>query len=283
LRTRLRNGDQVEIMRSENQTPSPSWESFVVTGKARSAIRRFRSAEERSEYSALGCQMVQKAFHEVGHNILDKDLGAALIAHAQKTIEDLYVSVGRGHVTARAVVESVLPGENKKGRGGGRLVQRKVGIKGGDHAIPIRGLIPGVAVHLASCCHPLPGDRIVGIVSEGKGVTVHTIDCDSLQAYNDSPERWLDVAWDAEAESPEFRVARIRTSLANAPGSLSALAAVIARNEGNISNLKITDRNPNFFEMQVDIEVRDAKHLTNIVAALRVDPAIASVERVRSA
>ena len=281
LRTRLRNGDQVEIMRSEWQTPSPSWESFVVTGKARSAIRRYRALEERSEYSQLGQLMVENAFREVGHEIRDRDLNPALGALNQKTVEDLYAAVGGGHVAARAVVEALLPGERKKGRGGARPVRRKPGAKGGDHAIPVRGLIPGVAVHLASCCHPLPGDRIVGIVSEGKGVTVHTIDCDTLQAFAESPERWLDVAWDADAVSPEFHVARIVTALSNTPGSLSALASVIARNHGNISNLKITDRNPEFFDMQVDIEVRDTRHLTDIVAALRLPPPIVSVERAR--
>ena len=280
LRTQLGNGDQVEVIRSDTQTPSPGWESFVVTGKARSAIRRFRARQERSEYASLGRKMVRKAFRETGREVEDDKLAPALQVTRQKTPEDLYVAVGAGHVSARAVVEAVLPGE-KSARGGEKPVGRKPGAKGGDHAIPIRGLIPGVAVHLASCCHPLPGDRIVGIVSAGKGVTVHTIDCESLQAYADSPETWLDVAWDAEASSSERQVARIVTVLANTPGSLSALTTVIARNRGNISNLKITNRNPDFFEMRVDIDVDSATHVNNIIAALRIDPAISSVERVR--
>jgi guanosine-3',5'-bis(diphosphate) 3'-pyrophosphohydrolase len=281
LRTRLCNGDQVEIIRSSTQTPSPAWETFVVTGKARSAIRRFRAKQERSQYEELGRKMLQNAFREAGHEFREDALAPALKAFRHKTVEDLDVAVGGGDLASRAVVEAVLPGERKAARGAGKPVRRKAGAKGGDHAIPIRGLIPGMAVHLAACCHPLPGDRIVGIVSAGKGVTVHTIDCESLQAFADSPERWLDVAWDAAAKTPEHTVSRVHTVLSNTPGSLSALASVIARNQGNISNLKITDRDPEFFEMQVDIEVRDAKHLSNILAALRLDPAIASVERVR--
>ena len=150
-----------------------------------------------------------------------------------------------------------------------------------EHRVPIRGLIAGMAVHFARCCHPLPGDRIVGIVTTGKGVTIHTIDCETLDAFSDSPERWVDVSWESGAQAGEQHIARIKAVLRNAPGSLATLATVIARNQGNINNLKFTDRNPDFFEMHVDIEVADLKHLTNILAALRIDPAIASVERMR--
>ena len=281
LQTQLQNGDQVEIVRSEAQTPSPSWESFVVTGKARSAIRRFRAKQERSQYAELGRAMVQKAFGDAGNKIADDALIRVLPALSQETLDDLYVAVGSGTTAAETIVSTVLPEYAPKPKRRGKAVGRKRSAKGGDHAIPIRGLIPGMAVHLASCCHPLPGDRIVGIVSEGKGLTIHTIDCESLEAFAESPERWLDVSWDSGAETPDFHVGRIKAVLANTPGSLSTLATVIARNNGNISNLKIVDRNPDFFDMHVDVEVRDLGHLTHIIAALRIDPAIASVERLR--
>ena len=293
LRTLLKNGDQVEIIRSAAQTPSPSWESFVVTGRARAAIRRFRAKQERSEYERLGKAMVLKSFADVGvTEVKDDAVEAGLKALRLKSVEDVYVAVGDGHVAAPAVVEAVLPGEAARtkakkdspddGRsdGAAKAVRKKPG-KGGDQAIPIRGLIPGMAVHFGTCCHPLPGDRIVGIVSAGKGVAIHTIDCESLEAFAESPERWIDVAWESAAQAEEVHTARIKTSLANVPGSLATLCSVIARNSGNISNLMITDRNPDFFEMRVDVEVRDLKHLTNIIAALRIDPAIASVERLR--
>ena len=299
LRTPLKNGDQVEIIRSSAQTPQLSWETFVVTGRARAAIRRFRAKQERSQYAQLGRAMLHKAFAEVGHEgVKDESLEPAVKALRQKTVEDLLVVVGDGHVAARAVVEAVLPGEAIKARearearkGDGKAdaksdgkevrAPRKKSGKGGDNAIPIRGLIPGMAVHFGTCCHPLPGDRIVGIVSAGKGVTIHTIDCETLEAFAKSPERWIDVSWEAGANADEVHTGRLRTVLMNQPGSLSTLSTVIARNNGNISNLMITDRNPDFFEMRVDVEVRDLQHLTNIIAALRIDPAIASVERLR--
>ena len=145
----------------------------------------------------------------------------------------------------------------------------------------IRGLIPGMALHLAKCCYPLPGDRIVGIVTTGKGVTVHTIDCDTLANFSDSPERWLDVAWDVDSGQGGTQVSRLLVVLINEPGSLGELASVIATHEGNISNLKFTNRTTDFFDMMVDVEVRDAKHLATIVGALRAAPAIVSVSRAR--
>jgi GTP pyrophosphokinase len=127
----------------------------------------------------------------------------------------------------------------------------------------------------------LPGDRIVGIVTTGKGVTIHTIDCETLESLTDSPERWLDVAWDVDNDDAESHLGRINLVVTNEPGSLGSLSTVIAKNLGNISNLKITNRSVEFFEMMVDIEVQDVKHLTSIIAALRATPAISSVERAR--
>ena len=138
-----------------------------------------------------------------------------------------------------------------------------------------------MAVHFAGCCHPLPGDRIVGLVTTGKGVTIHTIDCDTLERYTDAPERWLDVGWDSGAANDEAHVGRLNVVVSNEPGTLGELSTLIGKQKGNITNLRITHRSTDFFEMMVDIEVQDVKHLTNIMAALRASPAINSVERAR--
>ena len=121
----------------------------------------------------------------------------------------------------------------------------------------IKGLTPGMAMHLAGCCNPLPGDRIVGLLTEGKGVTIHTIDCEVLESFGGTPERWLDVAWDPQTEPGGLHVGRISTVLNNSPGSLNALTEVIAKTDGNISNLKVTHRSLDFFEIVVDVEVHD--------------------------
>jgi GTP pyrophosphokinase len=283
LRTQLNNGDQVDILRSKNAAPSPSWETFVVTGRARSRIRRYIRSKQRGEYIELGKAIVRKRFEDGGHAFSEKALTAALKKLKYKTADEVYAAAGDATLSAQHVLEAVLPGEKasraKRPTPSARPRTPQDEAAGGG--IPIRGLIPGMAVHYGGCCHPLPGERIVGIVTAGKGVAIHTIDCDELEALANSPERWLDVAWAVDADRQESFVGRISAVMLNQPGALNALTAVIARNHANIVNLKIVNRSADFFEMIVDMEVLDIKHLTNIIAALRADPAITSVDRAR--
>ncbi len=280
LRTELKNGDQVEITTSADQTPSPNWEGFVATGKARACIRRFIRTQTREQYIRLGREIVERAFRREGRKVVKKTLKSVLVRFACPTLDDLFDIVGQGRYTGQEIFFAAYPSaadtmepakqENGEGKGGQN-----------EFAIPIRGLIPGMALHMAACCHPLPGDQIVGIVSTGKGLTVHTNDCETLDNFIEMPEQWVDVQWEVGAEAENNHVGRLVVILANRPGSLAALTAVIGRDHGNISNLKITDRAQEFFEMQVDIEVSNVAHLTNIIAGLRADPAVGSVERAR--
>ena len=285
LKTQLENGDQVEIITSKAQSPSPTWEGFVVTGKARAAIRKFIRSRQMQEYVYLGRAILEKAFNEVGYEYSDKALKGVLKIFRQETPEDLIAAVGSGVITARQILVAVFPGLKDEFEAGtiGKVVTlaavRKERDKDKGNAVPIKGLTPGMAVHYANCCHPLMGDRIVGIVTPGKGVTIHTIDCDTLESFSDMPERWLDVSW--EIERADNQVGRINVTVINEPGALSALASVIAKNLGNILNLKITHRAADFFDMAIDVEVQNVKHLSNIIAALRATPAINSVERAR--
>ena len=280
LRTQLANGDQVEIMTSKGQTPSPDWESFVVTGKARARIRRFIRTQQRAQYLDLGRAIVQKAFRQDGQEFSERPLEAVLKVFNCATVEDLYVAVGQGIATGREVVNAAFPQHPDAKNKIVPLARARRKAQISDTAVPIRGLIPGMAVHFAGCCHPLPGDRIVGIVITGKGVTIHTIDCENLESFTDEPERWLDVAWTGD-EADSVHVGRINVTIANEPGNLGSLTTTIGKQGGNISNLKITNRSTDFFEIMVDIEVADVKHLTTIIAALRATPVINSVERAR--
>jgi GTP pyrophosphokinase len=280
LRTQLANGDQVEIVTSKAQTPSPTWERFVVTGKARARIRRFIRTQQRTQYLDLGRAIVQKAFRQQGHDFSERPLEAIVRQFNCEDVEDLYVAVGEGIVTGREVVNAAFPQPPEDKNKVVPIARARRKGSGRDTAVPIRGLIPGMAVHFAGCCHPLPGDRIVGIVTTGKGVTIHTIDCDTLGAFADEPERWLDVAWSSD-EAEAAHVGRINVTIANEPGNLGSLTTTIGKQGGNISNLKITNRSTDFFEIMVDIEVADVKHLSTIIAALRATPVINSVERAR--
>jgi GTP diphosphokinase / guanosine-3',5'-bis(diphosphate) 3'-diphosphatase len=289
LRTELANGNQVEILRSTTSRPDPNWESFVVTGRARAAIRRFTRNRERAEYVQLGRAIVEKVFRQAGHEITAEAMSHVSKVFKMKSEDDLYHAIGLGQLTSRQVLYAAFPGEKPwPGRGAIGAINRVLPArwrsgtaKGDGHAVPIKGLVPGMAVHHAPCCHPIPGDRIVGIITRGKGVMIHTIDCASLEQFTEEDERWLDVTWDVGATDKSMHVGRIRVLVVNEPGGLSALASVIAKNQGNVSNLRISDRSAHFFEMVVDIEVEDLKHLTNIITALRASPQINEVERIR--
>ena len=284
LRSQLTNGDQVEIITSAAQTPSPMWERFVVTGKARARVRRFVRSKEREQYIDLGGAILRRAFDEAGYEFSMKALDGVLKIFAVSSADDLCAEVGAGNHTGREVVEAVFPGTKKKKRSGVLSLTRAMGRKKNakeNGGIPIKGLIPGMAVHYAECCHPLPGDRIVGIVSTGQGVTIHTIDCESLGDVTEESERWLDVSWETGGVHPDGHVGRVELTIVNEPGSLGNLSTIIAKNDGNISNIKITNRSTDFFDLMLDIEVRDVKHLVDIIAALRATPVINSVERAR--
>lgn len=285
LNTKLMNGDQVEIITAKTQQPSPTWERFVVTGKARSHIRKFIRNQQRGEYVTLGRAMLQKIFRQEGYDYTEKALSGILKEYNADENDDIFARIGSGLLVAREVFKSIFPAHKTEiaKRPSADMDQAVMVRPGGqsDTPMPIKGLIPGMAVHMARCCHPLPGDRIVGIVTTGKGVTIHTIDCDTLETFADTPERWLDVSWGEGPDSPESHVGRVNIIIQNEPGSLGTLSTVIGANGGNITNLKITSRSSDFWEILIDIYVNDTKHLNNIIAALRATPIVASVERTR--
>lgn len=281
LRTALQNGDQVAIVTSKAQTPSPAWERFVVTGKARACIRRFIRTQQRAQYLELGRAMLQKEFAHAGYEFTEKAIDGVIKKFKADEVEDLITQVGEGLIGSREVFNAVFPGHKTTPPADKAPAKRGAKKVKGGSAIPIRGLIPGMAMHFAGCCHPLPGDRIVGIVTTGKGVTIHTIDCETLESFADTPERWLDVAWDQDANGTAQHTGRLDVVITNTPGSLGSLTTVIGKNSGNISNLKIVNRSIDFFEIIVDVEVADLKHLSNIIAALRATPSVNSVDRAR--
>jgi GTP pyrophosphokinase len=285
LRTVLKNGDQVEIVTSKAQTPSPEWERFVVTGKARARIRRFIKLRARSEHLELGRAMLEKAFRQRDGEFTAKLVEPVLRQFGVNSVDDLAVGVGRTDIAAADVAAASLPTPPPPAAELPPSVRRRTRRPNGrapDPAIDIRGLIPGMAVHFAKCCHPLPGERIVGIVQTGRGVTIHTIDCENLENFSDQPERWLDVSWQGAPGDEAGHVARIQVTVANEPGALGAITTLIGKYDGNIANLKFVGRSADFFDMLIDIEVRDIRHLTNIVAALRTASVVSSVQRARN-
>lgn len=280
LRTILQNGDQVDILTSKAQHPSTEWERFVVTGKAKAAIRRYVRTTKRSQFVGLGKEILERLFKGESLELTEKGLVNVMQNFEAETIDDIYAKVGEGLVTGWDVLKAVYPAYKQSKLD--KMVQsiKIPGFRKKKKAEPlkIKGLIADMAVQFGGCCHPLPGDRIVGIVTTGKGVTVHTTNCHTLEKYSGQPERWLDIDWGDEAQN-EFHTARLKVMLSNEPGALGDLSNLIARQESNISNLNIVYRTLSYFEILVDLEVKDLQHLENVIAALKASKVISYVAR----
>ena len=273
LKTILKNGDQIEIITSEESQPSPLWERFAVTSKVKSQIRRFFRSKKRDEYILFGKEILNSFFTKQNYDLNESTLKLIKNAYSINEIDDLYEMLGEGRITAFTVLKKIYPEFNYK-------TPKKFEIES-ENTIRLKGLTAGMSYHLAGCCSPIKGDTIVGIVTSGKGVAVHTIDCETLSSYSDYPERWLNISWDNSSQNPILSNSRISVVLKNQPGSLGKVTTVIAKNNGNISNINFTIRKTDFFEIIIDIEVRDANHLKNIVAALRLVSEVSSLERIK--
>ncbi len=284
LNTKLQNGDQVEIVTNKNSTPSPNWERFVATGKARARIRRFIRLQQREQYEALGKAMLQKTYRQEDINFSEKPLNKLLKQFRVEELPDLYAGIGSGHIQAREVFRTANPDFKAKPappRVKTKSPNNAQKKKGKGQPMPIKGLIPGMALHYARCCHPLPGDKIVGIVTTGRGVTIHTVECDTLENFADTPERWLDISWEDDAQPSEAQTARLKIIVSNEPGALGTISTIIGQAGGNITNLKIVNREMDFYEMHIDVSVRDTGHLDEVMAVLRAAREINSVQRAK--
>ena len=299
LRHELQNGDQVEIMTARGGTPSPAWERFVVTGKARARIRRHVAAQQRETHLDAGRAALAKAFRQDGVDGSEKVLEGALKTLKCASLADLYVAVGNGNLGPKEVVQGIYP-ELRQAPRGPRMIPGLAprpaarAKDGGASGLSLIGLGSGVATQFAGCCHPLPGDRIVGIVATGRGITVHTATCQTLESFAATPERFLDIDWDYEqvgrGSGPrpgphlgaETHVGRISAIAVNEPAVLATLTNAVSRHEGSVVNLKIVNRQLDFMEVLVDVEVRDLRHLSSVIAGLRSAGGITQVERARA-
>ena len=268
LRTPLNNGDVVEIIKSRNSSPQLSWLGFVVTGKARAAIRRAVRARERDEVVAIGRKLLDEIVSRLPTKIGKKAVAAAAKRLGFGREDDLLVAIGTAKLNDRDVMEALVPGSAQG------LPDPEDWPKQ-ERAISIRGLTPGMAFHLADCCHPVPGDRIVGLKQPGKGVEVHAIDCMALASGIDTD--WLDLSW---GERTTGAIGRLRTVLYNRPGTLAEVTGIFASNRANIVHLEMTGRDDLFGTYEVDLEVNDLAHLTRIVSSLRASDAVAEAERL---
>jgi len=297
LVSELSNGDEVEIVTSKAQiAPPAAWESVVVTGKARAAIRRATRSAVRTQYVSFGRRMVERLFQRAKKDYSDEKLQGALPRLARSSVEEVMAAVGRSEMKASDVARAMYPDYKeervvpvavpKQESGWFGLAKVKSLIfkvpegKDAEDAIPIRGIKSDQPVHFAPNGGAVPGDRIVGIMMPGEGITIYPIQSPALQAFEDTPERWLDVRWDVDEKSPQRFPARINVSSRNEPGSLAQVAQVIAEHDGNIDNVRMSRESPDFTRLLIDLEVYDLKHLNAIISQLKAKPVVARVDRV---
>ena len=294
LRQRLENGDQVEIITARGNTPNPAWERFVVTGKARARIRRFVLAKQREEARENGRGAMARAFRQEGLDFSEKIVEPAIKALKQPGYDELCIAVGSGNIQPKDVLHAVypelrgparqahevLPFTQARGKPGATVLPSRQARRP-EAAYGISGLVAGMAVSFAGCCHPVPGDRIVGIVTTGKGVTIHNAECSTLTSFAATPERFIDVDWDIASGSVGQHLARLSIVTANDNAAVAALTIAIAKQDAKIQSLKFLHRASDFTELRVDLEVRDLRHLSGVIATLRATTGIEQVERAK--
>ena len=208
-------------------------------------------------------------------NSLLKGVRAGLRKLGKKSVEDVLVSVGRGDLPVNDLIEAVYPGASAESPG----EIRPASLKEFKPSVAISGLTPGVSVRIARCCTPLPGERIVGIRGDDGAITVHTIHCEQL-AKDDPPQsRWMDLKW-REGEEEQFSAfARLIVTVQNGVGVLSEIAAIIARYGISIASMRLQNRSKEFIDIVMDVEVNDARQLTQALAGVRAAPSVLSAER----
>jgi len=281
LRTRLRNGDVVKIVRGGTPEPNPGWESMVITGKARSALRRLTRKGESAEHRQIGFMLADHAFAREDKTFSESALSDALTRLQYDSVDDLYIALGRGKLSISSFMNGVFPGRKERVPSGAVVNRDLIDDSTAKLYVKGDGLSEGKGLHIGECCFPIPGDRIVGILTPDKGVVIHTIDCDLLAKLENQPELWIDLAWRKSAEKTAS-VGQVTATLEHVPGALAAVTGIIGEAGGNVTNIRTLKRSSSFFDMVMDIEVADTRHLSQIVAAMRASAYVVTVRRARA-
>ncbi|MDX1785016.1 MAG: bifunctional (p)ppGpp synthetase/guanosine-3',5'-bis(diphosphate) 3'-pyrophosphohydrolase [Roseovarius sp.] len=268
LWTRIKNGQSVEVIIADGQTPQATWLDIATTGKAKSAIRRALRELDRGRFIKLGRELARAAFEHVGKRATDKALETAASTLRIGGVDELLARMGSAELTGREVLKAVYPDLTQPD---GNEVSR-------DRAVI--GLAADQHFDRARCCQPLPGERIVGITYRGRGVVLHAIDCANLTAFEDQPERWVDLQWHAGTHEAAYDVS-LDVTIGNDAGVMGRICTLIGERKANISNLTFIDRKPDFYRLLVEVELRDAEQLHSVISALDAESNVAEVVRHR--
>ncbi|WP_194097890.1 RelA/SpoT family protein [Marivivens aquimaris] len=268
LWTRLKNGQSVDIITAEGQKPEATWIDIVVTGRAKSAIRRALRQEDRERYIKLGRELARVAFENVGKIATVKALRTAAKTLAMDDVDEMLARLGSAELTSREVVRAIYPDLAEKQ--GEEIEQSRAVV----------GITADQSYNRGKCCQPVPGERIVGITFRGQPLVIHTIDCQGLAAFEDQPERWVDLHWQDGLHSASHTVT-LDMTISNDAGVLGRICTVIGEQDANISDLNFIDRKPDFYRLQVDVDLRDIEHLHRVMTALEAESNVSSIARLQ--
>lgn len=275
MRVALENGDVVEIIRRKDPRPLPGYETLCVTGRARAAQRKLRREFETQQFASLGRNLLERALRQHQIDPVSVDMRKISERAGFDGVQAMFEALGRTQDEVSRIINIAFPGLDLDASNPDETVTLD-----DEHApslIAGENLTPGVTLHLGECCHPIPGDRIIGVREPQKGLVVHTIYCGQVAKYDDRPDLWVDLQWTELAKSGVRAIGRISVNAADHKGVLAQQCSVVAQAGGNIRGVATHNRDPGFMELVFDIEVEDLRHLEQIKAALR---ALAVVERV---
>lgn len=290
LKHRLKSGDTVEVITSTTQTPSKDWLKIVKSSRAKAKIRAFIKQQERDRAKQLGREILEKAFKQYGRNLNRLDKSGELLKAAQqinhRSVEELYVAVGYGRTIPDHLLEHVIPKEEltQDPRQDDQSILKQV-FKSARRRSEARNAIKvenldDVLIRFGRCCNPLPGDSIVGFITRGRGVTIHTANC--TKALDNDPERRVDVRWNIKQTSRLTRQVKIRVLTLDEPGLLAVMSQIITGAGMNISSANIRTTKDRKAICVFDLEVRDLEQLQKVTSHLEGQKGVIAVERVRS-
>ncbi len=285
LRYKLKNGDQVEIKASKTQQPNRDWLSFVKTSKARSKILNFINTREKERSLSLGTELLHKGLAEYGVDpsavLKGKPFDEALQASGFGNFESLLASIGLGKVSTHHFIDKLLPNEKIEARRLEESGQVKLKEKTPDHsgAIHLKCFNDDILLRVGKCCHAVPGDPIVGYITRGRGVTVHHLDCPSLQALESESERLVDVGWGKSVK--ELHPVRISIVADDKPGQLAEITQIMASCDINITQAHLRQGTNKRAYFEFFIEISDLDHLNRMFAAVDNIPGVIHAERIK--
>ena len=279
LYTKLKNGDQVEIITGSENIISPKWFDLSITGKAQACIKRFLHAKEDDELKKLGKEILTNQFKNEKIRFSERNLKNILDSFKLKNVDELFLKIGRGELPPFKIILSLFP-EREIIKSNNNIVLLNQIKEKRESSILLKGLTPGMSVHYANCCNPIPGDSVLAYISQGKGLIIHIDTCKEFRKINVNNSKIINVRWKDFVKGKDEFVAKINVVIKNEIGSLGSLSSIIGKSMSNIRNLSITERNSDFFKIEIEIDVIDLDHLSKVIVSLRTSDFIENVTRI---